>query len=259
LDSCKKYIKLTDIYFVATAKTYLIVLSIIRKLKLDSDRGIQYSPTEKILDSGCGDGLFIALAKQEMGIDIVGSDVNEYKNKEFVFPYFIANHEFLPIKDNSLSIVVSNFVLEHMSDKKKYLLELKRVLKNDGRIVLSVPTQYWHVANLIREFFHLIFNPLDMIKLIKNPFHYLAHEKSWCINDSKKEITFLDEMRQWHLKNWESLFRRTGLAIDEVQVAGEIFDLIEPFSRFHYLFSNLSLKLRNSRYGISATFILSPL
>lgn len=42
-------------------------------------------------------------------------------------------------KDNYFDIILSNHIIEHVEDESKFLLELKRVLKNDGKIILTVP------------------------------------------------------------------------------------------------------------------------
>lgn len=42
-------------------------------------------------------------------------------------------------EDKKFDVIVCNHVLEHIKDEEKALLELKRVLKDDGKVFLSVP------------------------------------------------------------------------------------------------------------------------
>jgi len=44
------------------------------------------------------------------------------------------------LDDNSVDMVICNHVLEHVSDYKKALAELKRIIKPEGEIIISFPT-----------------------------------------------------------------------------------------------------------------------
>lgn len=57
--------------------------------------------------------------------------------------------ENLPIKDKSIDLVISNCTINHASDKQKVWNEISRILKNNGRFVVSdiyslepVPVEY---------------------------------------------------------------------------------------------------------------------
>jgi SAM-dependent methyltransferase len=45
----------------------------------------------------------------------------------------------LPFEDNSFDIILCNHVLEHIPDDTKAMIELYRVLKNDGMAILQIP------------------------------------------------------------------------------------------------------------------------
>jgi len=58
----------------------------------------------------------------------------------------------IPVDSNSYDTVISSQVLEHVEDVQLYLSEIKRVLKNDGRLLISThgywkfhpdPHDYW--------------------------------------------------------------------------------------------------------------------
>ena len=51
-------------------------------------------------------------------------------------------HDFsngIPLEDNSVDICFASEVIEHLYYSKKFISEIKRILKNDGYIILSCP------------------------------------------------------------------------------------------------------------------------
>lgn len=105
----------------------------------------QYCRNKYVLDYGCGLGYGAAListhANKVMGIDI-NKDAIDYCNKK----HRLANLHFqqvdsnvfpLPFGDNLFDIVVSFQVIEHVSEVSKYLVEIKRLLKNEGSLFLT--------------------------------------------------------------------------------------------------------------------------
>ena len=105
----------------------------------------------KVLDIGCGCGtdLFWWLLQ---GFDAYGIDCEEWKLAfckqkidDFNFPqewkeHFIFGYgEKLPFQDESLDIVSSWYVLEHVTDWKVCIQEMLRVLKPGGAIFLNAP------------------------------------------------------------------------------------------------------------------------
>lgn len=95
----------------------------------------------KLLDVGCGEGDFIETATAE-GWDSFGIDISE----DFV-RYAKSRHlkvevgEFnkLGLPENHFDVVIMYALLEHVIDPKSYLLEARRVLKDNGMLYLKVP------------------------------------------------------------------------------------------------------------------------
>ena len=95
------------------------------------------------LDLGCGDGCF----GKSLGLkDVYGIDIDEkliksiQKDDHYVGVYH-ADASKIPFKNDSFSTVFSNCALEHMDQIKKVLIEIKRVLKDQGKFILTVPTE----------------------------------------------------------------------------------------------------------------------
>lgn len=102
----------------------------------------------KILDAGCGRGFYIKLfsyltfPKKIVGIDI--SETYTQKAKTITqndkrVEVAVASIYKLPFKDNYFDCVVCSEVLEHLDDDLKALQELRRVLKPNGILLITVP------------------------------------------------------------------------------------------------------------------------
>lgn len=107
----------------------------------------------KILDCGCGEGILVEEFKSK-GYDIEGIDKN-YES-EFVKAGDITNMEY---PDNQFDVVLLLDVLEHLPYNEQYsaLKEIKRVLKNQGTLILSIP----NIANMSARLKLLILGELS--------------------------------------------------------------------------------------------------
>lgn len=93
----------------------------------------------KVLDAGCGFGFSLS-EFQEIGIEAHGIDVSEFVVKSNENPNVIlGNVQNLPYRDESFDVVISTEVLEHLENPKQAIEELKRVLRDDGYILLTTP------------------------------------------------------------------------------------------------------------------------
>lgn len=100
-------------------------------------------PEDKILDLGCGNGRYYSLLKnaQYTGIDNSESLVNLARRKHPEANFQIQDALNLNFKDNAFDKIYSIAVLHHIPScefRLKFLSEAKRVLKPNGRIILTV-------------------------------------------------------------------------------------------------------------------------
>lgn len=90
-----------------------------------------------ILDSGCGDGIFLMeLMKTER---IFGIDISWKRLKKIGKNVACADVSQLPFKSKVFDQVICSEVLEHLDDPKKVVKELGGVLKKNGSLIISVP------------------------------------------------------------------------------------------------------------------------
>jgi SAM-dependent methyltransferase len=104
---------------------------------------------EKVLDLGSGGGLDCFLAANLVGNNghVIGVDMTTEmleRARDGAERLHLANIEFregflenLPVEDNSIDVVISNCVINLVTDKKQVLHEIYRVLRPGGRLSIS--------------------------------------------------------------------------------------------------------------------------
>src|ERR671931_2116401 len=96
---------------------------------------------EPIVDVGCGDGTFVAIAlpgKRVVGIDPIRSDTHAAARRGVYAGLSVANGAYLPFGDATFASAISNCVLEHVVPLTETLREVARVLRPGGPFVASV-------------------------------------------------------------------------------------------------------------------------
>lgn len=97
----------------------------------------------KMLDVGCGNGEFTALfespERELYGVDLVENNVKLAIKKGINAKKCDLNNEKLPFKDKEFDILLCSEVIEHIFDTERFAGELKRVLKDGGALIISVP------------------------------------------------------------------------------------------------------------------------
>lgn len=96
------------------------------------------SPSDVVLDAGCGDGFYLGTLERQTGFDAHGVDIaipaidaaaRRYPGCEWI----VANADrFVPYADRSFSIVLS--ITARMNAG-----EFRRVLRDDGRLLVALP------------------------------------------------------------------------------------------------------------------------
>ena len=55
-------------------------------------------------------------------------------------PSFVCNFvDGLPLSDNCIDVAIMGEILEHLTDTRRFLKDVRRVLRDDGCILVSVP------------------------------------------------------------------------------------------------------------------------
>ncbi len=88
------------------------------------------------LDIGCGKKPYRKFfdTKNYFGLDLPSSIHNVRLSADLLY-----DGKYLPIKTNSIDSVVSNQVFEHIFEPEKFLSELQRILKVNGKLLITLP------------------------------------------------------------------------------------------------------------------------
>lgn len=104
---------------------------------------------QKILDVGCASGWFLYQLKREFeksdafGIDVYGKAIDYGKKKYKSLKLKKADAHKIPHPNNSFDVIVCCEVLEHVEDPDKVIKEMKRVIKENGTIIVEIDTGNW--------------------------------------------------------------------------------------------------------------------
>ncbi|MCS7093221.1 MAG: class I SAM-dependent methyltransferase [Patescibacteria group bacterium] len=154
---------------------------------------------KKVLDAGCGRGFYLkALTYFPFIREIHGIDINDHylkianqitsdDSRVFVKKQSIQKTSY---QDNYFDLIICSEVIEHLKDDVGALRELKRVLKDKGYLIITVPNEefpfLWDPLNwILMKFFKIHVN--------KNTW-WLAgiwadHERLYSSNNLRKVVT----------------------------------------------------------------------
>ena len=105
-------------------------------------------PNSSFIDVGCGAGYTLKKVIDVYNCDAIGIDpvpgehgvgrysVEKQKNNKIIR----GSAENIPFRNCEFDIIYSSHVLEHVNNEMKSLSEMKRILKDDGILILGVPT-----------------------------------------------------------------------------------------------------------------------
>jgi len=125
----------------------------IREERLGRHRVIQ----NELLNNDAERKLSIDIGSKHVHQGDIAIDINADTN-----PQVVADARYLPIRSNTIGRAFFTDVIEHLPSgtEKKALLEIRRVLKTKGELILTTPNDYW------------LYTHLDPAKYLQNHRHY---------------------------------------------------------------------------------------
>jgi len=115
--------------FIIRRHIYLGIIDIINRQNLSS--------SNVVLDYGCGSSPYKSLfgAKKYIRMDIREGS-HDHSNEEIDIFF---DGKIIPLNDNSVDLVVMTEVIEHLFEPAEALIEIARVLKHDGKLLITAP------------------------------------------------------------------------------------------------------------------------
>lgn len=210
----------------------------------------------KFLDVGCGAGYAMQRAQEDTGSEAfgidpdpmghgVGREGSNFKVKAENIQKAFA--EAIPFNDGMFDTVYSSHVLEHVNDEIKSLQEMSRVLKNNGVLIIGMPTASMAAINWVtnaiftthHRFVNFFFSPF--INTTKTSFSELFIPKS----HSKEGSTLLFDLKAYKVKRWEQLVSQV------FNVQKIILPALYPYPEMRQWFG----MKKSSKYSSSVFFV----
>ena len=120
--------------------------------------------------SGYGTQLLAKKAKKVYGVDVDEQSVR-YASENFGgrnIEYKVGNAESIPLGDQSVDVVVTFETIEHVKNYRKFIDEIRRILKPDGLAIISTPNDLEFAEG---NHFHLHeFTYKELMELLRKDF-----------------------------------------------------------------------------------------
>lgn len=203
-----------------------------------------------ILDIGCGDGIFanVLFSKTiDVGIDPNKKELQRAQKTNKYDELIACYGDNIPKPNNSFKTIFSNSVMEHIPDIKPVLKESYRLLDNDGRLYLTLPTQLFD----------------------KYTFGYQLLSKLGMKNKGNRFSSFFNKFwshyHYYDAAGWHDLFRDIGFKVEFEQEYGKkSMCMFNDFMAFFSFPSFLTRKIANtwfwsSKWRSKYVSVLAPL
>ena len=111
----------------------------------------------KILDIGCGSGLFMQVSK-ELGLDIIGIEPNTLMFDAALKKGLDVRKGYFPEQlkqDEKFDVIILNDVFEHLENNDDLLKAVRIHLNPEGRLIINVPNAdgvIFKIAKILRRF-----------------------------------------------------------------------------------------------------------
>jgi len=123
------------------------------RFAVELDRIEKLRSPGNILDIGSAWGFFLALAEERgwlpLGVEL-SCEASEYARRRFGLNVFTGTLADARLPESHFDVVTLWHVLEHIPDPLAELTEIRRIIRDDGLLVVSVPTP-WSICDYLSD------------------------------------------------------------------------------------------------------------
>jgi SAM-dependent methyltransferase len=146
----------------------------------------QFAPGRRVLDAGSGEGYGTALLNDAGAASVIGLDVDDesvrHARKQYGIEFVHGDIATLPFPDDSFDLVVCFETIEHVGDPAAALGEFRRVLVDDGLLIISTPNRDEYLVE--NEFHELEYSPEEFDALLGTHFprRTRLYQQNWLLS-----------------------------------------------------------------------------
>jgi 2-polyprenyl-3-methyl-5-hydroxy-6-metoxy-1,4-benzoquinol methylase len=158
----ENYISHTDSKKTLLEKVYKSVKNITLKRKLGLINSFK-TESKNILDVGAGTGDFLKICAAN-NWKVLGVEPNENARNIAKEKGIVLKEDLLQIENKKFDVITLWHVLEHVEKLSEYILKLKELLSENGRLIIAVPNyksddakyykEYWAAFDVPRHLWH---------------------------------------------------------------------------------------------------------
>ncbi len=175
-----------------------------------------------VLDLGCGDGIFVEITfgknfQLDYGLDPHPTEIERAKQRNVYQHLIHSTGNQIPLENESISTVISNSVMEHIEEISPVLKEAHRILKKNGELHMTVPTDFFDQFSTVST----ILRALKLRSLDLKFRNFYNH--------------FWNHFHFYNQNKWKALLKENGFECVEVKEYSThsetlIHDLLVPFA-----------------------------
>jgi ubiquinone/menaquinone biosynthesis C-methylase UbiE len=150
------------------------IVSIVNKISVNK--------VNSLLDYGCANGTITKELSKQLNIDLVyGADIIPIATNDFNFILLDKNNLMPQIRDNSIDFINCSMVLHHVSNVNETLQEFKRIISNNGILVIRehdcTDKNFGIFLDIVHGLYSLVWtDPIEDPNFLEE---YNAHYKSY--------------------------------------------------------------------------------
>jgi len=146
---------------------------------------------QSIIDLGTADGLMLSMIKDSFPLArCIGIEYSQElveANPDRRITVLQSDVNYLPMPDSSFDIAIATAIIEHLPDPKRFIVETKRVLKNNGVIILTSPDPFWEkvatmVGHLQDEQHTKVMNLKEIVSLFDEVGYVIMEQKKFMLS-----------------------------------------------------------------------------